>query len=88
MKESAVGMCRENVTFLLCVPGLNYDCCVTKMRQLTLASMAAQMEAIPFASLGEELQLPQEELEDFVVDCECRRGVLVVRQQDQGIYVL
>lgn len=54
---------------ILC-PGLKHDCCVAKMRQLTLASMAVEMEVLPFASLREELQLSQEQLEDLILDCE------------------
>jgi hypothetical protein len=50
--------------------GLNRDCCMTKMRQLTLASMAAESEVLPFASLREELQLSQDQLEAFILDCE------------------
>lgn len=43
---------------------------MTKMRWLTLASMAAEKEVLPFSSLKEELQLTQEELEDFILLCE------------------
>ncbi len=61
--------------------GLEYNVCKTKMRRLTLASMAVKEEIIPFSSLREELQLSHEELEDFIFTCECGRlevGVVVV----------
>lgn len=65
-------LCVVPCTYLcVCVAGIKYSSCVTKMRQLTLSSMAENNEVIPLASLRDELQLTQEELEDFIIDCEC-----------------
>ena len=44
------------------------------MRQLTLASMAAEKEVLAFSALREELQLSQEQLEEFIVNSEGRGG--------------
>ena len=48
--------------------GFVYDRCVTKMRQLTLSSMAVDKDVILLSSLREELKLGQDELEDFIID--------------------
>ena len=49
--------------------GFVYDRCVTKMRQLTLSSMAVDKDVISLSSLREELKLGPDELEDFIIDC-------------------
>ena len=40
------------------------------MRQLTLASLAAEQEVVPFSALGEELRMETAQLEYFILDCE------------------
>ena len=60
------------ITPLSCIvicSGLGYDECVKKMRQLTLASLAAEQEVVPFSVLGEELRMEAAQLEHFIVDC-------------------
>ena len=39
------------------------------MRQLTLASLAAEQEVVPFLALGEELHMDPTQLEQFILDC-------------------
>ena len=42
------------------------------MRQLTLASLAAEQEVVPFSVLGEELRMEAAQLEHFILDCKWR----------------
>ena len=46
-----------------------------KMRQLTLVSLAMETGEIPFSRLAEELHLPENQLEQFVINgeycCSC-----------------
>lgn len=50
--------------------GLDHDFCITKMRQLTLTSLAVEAESgeVPFSTLLAQLDMPQEELELFLID--------------------
>ena len=41
-----------------------------KMRQLTLVSLAMETGEIPFSRLAVELQLPENQLEQFVINGE------------------
>ena len=50
--------------------GLDNDFCITKMRQLTLTSLAVEAESgeVPFSTLLAQLDIPREELELFLID--------------------
>ncbi|XP_064400094.1 eukaryotic translation initiation factor 3 subunit M-like [Halichondria panicea] len=48
--------------------GLQESYCVEKMRQLTLVSLAMETGEIPFSRLAEELHLPENQLEQFVIN--------------------
>ncbi len=52
--------------------GLQESYCVEKMRQLTLVSLAMETGEIPFSRLAVELQLPENQLEQFVINGEYR----------------
>ncbi len=72
---------------MVCLCGITWWCihvsgfvrsgCATKMRQLTLSSMAGDKDVISLSALREELQLTQDELEDFIIDCKMKRRVNV-----------
>ncbi|KAH7443299.1 hypothetical protein KP509_02G028900 [Ceratopteris richardii] len=47
--------------------GISHEECVTKMRLMSLADLASQMQEIPYALVQETLKVPEEEVEYWIV---------------------
>ena len=58
----------ERVNIVVCCAGLSHDQNMRKMRLLTFMQMAESRKEISYATIVEEMQLGDEDVEDFVIE--------------------
>ena len=60
------------------ISGLVHTSIIDKMRVLSMLSLAVQNKEIQFSEITSKLELEEDDIEEFIIDCKCICFVIIV----------